>query len=55
METLEKRYTTLFNNITYALEKFEDAQKQIAEGMLLLKSSQIVAEEMYIKDNKTEC
>ena len=53
MEIIEKKYKTLNDNITYALKRFENAQREIAEGMLLLKSAQTLAEEMSIDNEKS--
>lgn len=53
MEVTEKMYSTLFNNINYALKRLEDAERQIAESKLLLQSSRILAEEMYINKEKS--
>lgn len=39
MKPEDKTYLTLYNNITYAMERFEVAQKELIEGMLLLKGS----------------
>lgn len=46
MKPEDKTYLTLYNNITYAMERFEVAQKELIEGMLLLKGSQAVVDEI---------